>query len=137
MYMPASVLKTLKTPEALRFEQTRRALKQVVADAKRKAAQHTRPFKHPHIYTAKEQRDWELYLNKKAGLVSGATIGLQTFSEMPHLKNEDIEVERQRRYDLTLAYQDALIAHPAKLAALRLAEQAARIAYTTHLNTEP
>lgn len=137
MYIPALVLKTLKTPEALRFEQTRRALKQAVADAKRESAQCVKPFKHPHVFTPKENRDWAAYL--LAFNNGGASTGerARPLLDMPHLvKIPDIAAERQRRYDLTLAYQAALIAHPAKLAALRLAEQSARAAYTAHVNSQ-
>ena len=138
MHIPIYLKKQLTTPEALRFEQTRRVLKQAVADAKRESAQCVKPFKHPTVLTPEQERDWVIYRQFKEGKVAFDALGKSLSNIRPDIKNQDLrDAEIATRYDLTLAYQDALIAHPAKLAALRLAEQAARIAYTTHLNTEP
>ena len=131
MYIPAPVLKTLKTPEALQFEQTRRILKQAVSEARQAVTNCSKPFKHHHVLTPKLQRDYELY-----------TQGLNPLKGCPSLPNfttnlTALKPELARRYALTLKYHADRAEHPAKLEALRQAEADARQSYIAHLSTTP
>lgn len=135
MYLPSYLKKQLTTPEALRFEQTRRALKDAVSAAARALRDYRQPARHPHTLTPKEQRDWAIYLRSVDGLAVRNGEAARPLLDMPQIiQSKDIAIERQRRYDLTLAYQAALIAHPAKRAALVQAEADARQAYADHIN---
>lgn len=131
MYIPAPVLKTLKTPGALRFEQTRRMLKQAVSDARQAVTNCTKPFKHHQVMPPKLQRDYELFIR---GL--NPLIGCPSLPEFT-TNLAVLKPELARRYTLTIKYHADRAEHPAKRAALVQAEADARQAYADHINTAP
>lgn len=130
MYIPAPVLKSLKTPEALHFEQTRRALKQAVSEARQAVTNCSKPFKHHHVFSPAVKKHYEQWLSSSS---------LRGCPSLPDFTNNLtlLKPELARRYALTLEYYADRAKHPEKLAALRQAEQAARQAYAGHLNTAP
>jgi hypothetical protein len=126
MYIPPQILSTLKTPEAIRFEEQRRTLKQAVSEAASAVRSSRQPHRPHDLLTPKQQRAYDDY-----------RFGRSTYAVMPQLADFEMhlgrnEAEYLRRHALTLEYHAALAAYPAKLEALRHAEADARAAYLEH-----
>lgn len=139
MYIPAPVLRTLKTPEAVAFEQQRRRLKAAVSEARQAVTNCTAPFKHHQVLSTAHMNMYVRHKASKTGqawLIGQANVCLPPMSDFAPLKLSDRAEEAERRYQLTLTYQTALAEHPARKAALRQAEAEARQAYADHLDAD-